>query len=83
MTKEKTKPDRKRHVPATCSKTQICKITRDNKDCGDFSIETDARSIWLSEQKIGEHIKQCIEIPRKEFNKLIRWYLRPQIAVRT
>jgi hypothetical protein len=70
------------YSPATCNETQLCRITRDNKDAGDFYIITDSYWVWLSEHKRGEQRKQRIEIPRKEFNKLIRWYLRPQVAVR-
>lgn len=93
MAKAKTKRTAKRtsrrlhgvvsYAPATCNETQLCRIRRDNKDAGDFSIMTDSYVVWLSEQKMGENRKQHIEIPRKEFNKLIQWYLRPQVAVRS
>lgn len=71
------------YAPATCNEAQLCRITIDNKDAGDYSIMTDSHVVWLSEQKMGEERKQHIEIPRKEFNRLIRWYLRSQVAVRS
>jgi len=43
---------------------------------------TNSYVVWLSEQEMGASQKQRIKIPRKEFNKLIRWYLRSQVAVR-
>ena len=71
------------YAPSKCSEAELCRITRDNQDAGDFSIMTDSYTVWLSEQKMGEQQKQHIEIPRPLFNKLIRWYLRPQVAVRS
>lgn len=66
------------YVPATCTFKQLVTIRRDNLSVGDFSILTDAKTVWLTEQAMGERPKQTFAIPRVRFNKLIRWYLRPQ-----
>ena len=71
------------YVPAKCSEAQLCRIRRDNIETKDFSIMTDSYTVWLSEQKMGEAQKQHIGMPRAIFNKLIRWYLRPQKAIRS
>jgi hypothetical protein len=61
-------------VPMNAGSRQICELSHDNVEVGDFSIMTDAYSVWLSEQKLGEDRTQHISIPRPVFNKLIRWY---------
>lgn len=86
MTKSKTKRTAKRtsrYAPSKCSEAQLCRISRDNFETKDFSIMTDSYTVWLSEQKMGEQQKQHIGMPRPIFNKLIRWYLRSQVAVRS
>lgn len=93
MAKAKTKRTVKRtsrrlhgvvsYAPSKCSEAQLCRISRDNFETKDFSIMTDSYTVWLSEQKIGEQQRQHIGMPRAIFNKLIRWYLRSQVAVRS
>ena len=53
---------------------ELCNLKRDHFDYGDFSIMTDTRVVWLSEQAMGTERKQHIEIPRHIFNRLIRKY---------
>lgn len=61
---------------------QICRVRRDNYNQGDFSIMTDGHTTWLSEQKMGEHRKQGIAIPRGVFNRLLQRYLAEQKFIR-
>ena len=68
--------------PMEATERELCCITRDNFDVGDFSIFTDSWEVSLSEQTAGEPRKQHIAIDRAVFNKLVRWYLRPQAVVR-
>jgi hypothetical protein len=51
-------------------------MTHDNVEVGDFSIMTDATTVWLSEQTVGEAPTQKFEIDRSTFNKLILWYTK-------
>lgn len=76
---KKTKPA---FSPATCTESQLCRIKRDNFDVGNFTIMTDAHKVWLSEQPMGGTVVQQIGMTRSTFNKLVRWYLRPQKAIR-
>ena len=71
------------YAPSKCSEAQLCRISRDNFETKDFSIMTDSYTVWLSEQKMGEQQKQHIGMPRAIFNKLVRWYMRSQVAVRS
>lgn len=61
-------------VPMNATAKQICNMSHDNVQVGDFSIMTDSFTVWLSEQAWGEMPKQKIAIPRRVFNKLIDWY---------
>jgi len=67
---------------SVASENELCRVRRGNISAADFSIMTDSYTVWLSEQKMGEQQKQHIEMPRATFNKLIRWYLKPQKFVR-
>lgn len=66
--------------PAKATEKQMIKIYRDNIDFDDFTIFVDPSLdiVYLSEHPLGEKPKQKIEIPRKYFNKLVNWYLKPQ-----
>ncbi len=64
-------------APATCTHEQLYRIRRDHTEVGDFCLMTDAGTVWLSEQKMGEAQKQAVQIPRAVFNRLLRWYQRP------
>lgn len=43
-----------------------------------FSILTDGYRVWLGEQAVGESPTQNIEIPKGDFDFLIRKYTTPQ-----
>jgi hypothetical protein len=77
MSKKPTRNSRE-VAPATCTFKQLIALTRDNLSVGDFWIGTDTTNVWLTEQAMGESPKQTFAIPRRDFNRLIRWYLRPQ-----
>lgn len=65
--------------PFDCKNTDdCCELRRDSFDAGDFWILTDGFNVSIHEQKLGEHSKQTISVPRAEFNRLIRWYMREQ-----
>ena len=63
-------------APAKCTFDELCRMRRDHTDSGDFSLMVEPRVVWLSEQKMGEHQKQHIQIPRHVFNRLLVWYQR-------
>lgn len=79
MSKKPTRSNRA-YAPATCTFKQLVTIARDNLSVGDFWIGTDGRNVWLTEQAMGERPKQTFAIKRRDFNRLIKWYLRPQRA---
>lgn len=64
-------------APMEANFDQICRMPRDHKYVGDFSIMTDGYTFWLSQQKTGEAPAQNFEIPKKKFNRLLAWYLKP------
>ncbi len=65
-------------APIDCRERDFLKISRDNLDAGDFWILSDGHTVSIHEQKSGEASKQEISVPREVFNKLVRWYVRPQ-----
>lgn len=68
---------RKQITPANCTEAQLCKMHRDHTVIGDFALMTDSYHLWITEQKMGENPRQQIEMTRAQFNRLLRWYLRP------
>lgn len=54
--------------------TQICSLSRDHYDVGDWSIMTDGQAVWISKQKIGEDRTDHIKIPKAIFDKLFDRY---------
>ncbi len=61
---------------ATCRPDEIHKLTRDNRNAGDFWMLCDGREVTIAEQPLGEQPKQTLSIPRKFFNRLLRGYTR-------
>ena len=72
----------RRIAPYRASLDDLCRITRDNFDAGEFWIITDSVEVTIAHQIAGEEAKAMVTIPRREFNRLIRWYMRPQKVVR-
>lgn len=61
---------------------EICSLRTDNYATKDFTIMICEDNIYLSEQRSGEQRKQKIIIKRTDFNKLIRWYQKPQVTIK-
>ncbi len=55
----------------------LCALNRDNTSAGDFWMLA-LEYVTICHQVVGESPKAAVTIPRKEFNKLIRWYMREQ-----
>lgn len=55
---------------------QICALKRDNIDLqgGDWCFMVEEGMVTLTEQKIGEGPTHQVSIPRKYFDKVVRWY---------
>lgn len=55
---------------------QVCELRRDN-----YPSEPDVWSIMVSGDKVSLHYPHgggWVEIPRAQFNTLVRWYMRDQ-----
>lgn len=61
---------------------EVCSLRTDNHDCKTGWIITDGHTVSLTNQKNGEQSTGCVKFTRAEFNKLIRWYTRPQKTVK-
>jgi hypothetical protein len=59
---------------------QVCSLRSDHHDTDDFWILIDPYSneVFIHQQRSGEMSKQKLAIPKKDFNKLIDWYMREQ-----
>ena len=62
----------------TVTFNQICSLQTDNAGTKNFWIQLDVGSVHLCEQTSGEAAKGSLTIPRRDFNKLIEWYLKEQ-----
>jgi len=76
----KTKRNMPREMsPAEARTTdQICALGRDNLTIGDFWILADGYRVTIAKQKPEEAATQSVTVPRSEFNRMVRWYVRPQ-----
>lgn len=57
---------------------QILRLKTDNYSTDDFWILLNGDTVNIHEQRSGEKSKQNITIPRKDFDRLVKWYLREQ-----
>lgn len=57
---------------------EVCKLNTDNFDTEDYWILYDGDMVTIAKQKLGEASTAKISIPKKDFDRLIRWYQRPQ-----
>lgn len=57
---------------------QIIRLKTDNYSTDDFWILLNKDTVNIHEQRSGETSKQNITIPRKDFDRLVKWYLREQ-----
>lgn len=67
---------------AKATEVQLCRVRRDHIYVGDWSIMTDSYTVWVTFAEKESSLGQSVEVPRDTFNKLIRWYLRPQKFIR-
>jgi len=64
-----------RLTPATVRTVQeVCKLERDNLDFPTWWAMLDLPFIIVCQQKAGEGATGEVMMPRKEFERLIRWY---------
>lgn len=56
---------------------QACKLRRDNVDTDDYWILIDAMrdTVTIGKQRAGEPSEWMHAIERKDFDKLVRWYV--------
>lgn len=66
--------------PIDCEgEEQTCKLDRSWVEVArDWSILTDGYEVSLSQQPHGESPIQHISIPKKHFDKMVKWYLEKQ-----
>ncbi len=57
---------------------KILQIRRDNLTAGDFWILADGHDVTVCAQQPGHAATASVTIPRKEFNRLVDWYMRDQ-----
>lgn len=70
----------KRKVSASkATYPQLLRLGRDNLSVGNYWIITDADTVSVTEQEPGKIAVSTVTVPRDTFNRLIRWYLRPQV----
>ena len=55
--------------------SQICRLPRDNYDTAGYWILVDQKTIHFAEQRNGEIATQKMAIPKREFDRLVRWYM--------
>lgn len=60
------------------SVSTIVRMRSDNASAGDYWIIHDGSIVTLAHQKVGGMCTESVNIPRKDFNRLIRWYIKPQ-----
>jgi len=52
----------------------ICSLKRDNLTAGGYWIILNELGITICKQNPGEEPTQEITIPRKSFNRMVKWY---------
>lgn len=57
---------------------KVCSLKRDNIDVGSLGVLIDGDSVTLTIVEAGQ--AQSLFIPRKDFNKLVNWYMTDQPA---
>jgi hypothetical protein len=57
---------------------QVCSLNRDNTESGDFWMLAGGDEVTISKQREGEACEQSITIDRRDFLKLVSWYMRDQ-----
>lgn len=60
----------------------VTRLRTDHYDLDGAWILTDGYHVAIRKQKAGESPTEGVSLPREDFNKLIRWYLREQNTVK-
>lgn len=60
------------------SNAKVCRLKSDNHSTKDYWIITDGCNVTVCKQRNGESAEESITIPLKDFNRLIKWYVKPQ-----
>jgi len=60
------------------SNAKVCRLKTDNHATKDYWIITDGWNVTVCKQRSGESAEESMTIPLKDFNRLIRWYVKPQ-----
>lgn len=61
---------------------EVCSLRRDNFNTQNGWILTDGFDVTIAKQKDGEPSTESVTFSRKEFNRLVSWYFRPQRTVK-
>ncbi len=61
---------------------EVCRLDRDNFQAGSYWLSADGETVSVTHQAMGEPVQSTIDVPRREFNKLVSLYLRPRRIVR-
>lgn len=54
--------------------TKVCAMPRDNVDWGGFWMLSDGYMVSIVQQKRGEPASAKISVPKRTFDRFIRWY---------
>jgi hypothetical protein len=57
---------------------KICQLKEDNTDTLNFWFMVDEDTVTITKQGRGESSEWMHSIPRKDFNKFVKWYLKSQ-----
>ena len=58
---------------------EICKLPRDSLSLKEFWLQIDVGRVSLAQQRSGESCQAVISIPRKDFDRLVRWYMTGKV----
>jgi hypothetical protein len=61
---------------------EVCSLRTDNFNIPSGWILTDGDRVTIAKQKAGEASTESVSFSRKEFNRLVSWYFRPQRTVK-
>jgi len=53
---------------------KICKMKRDNILLKEYWLLVNPNTVSISKQKLGEKGEWLVEIPKREFNRMIKFY---------
>lgn len=61
------------------TENQIFHLKRTNLDTPDYWLNVSPDHVCLTKQRSGEPATESINIPRKDFNRLARWYVTGKV----